>query len=481
MNAARSARADARAAALRGLCGGAVHLPGDPHYDVARRPWNTAVDRRPAAVAYPASAEEAAEVVRAAVAAGLRVAPMGTGHNAGPLAPLDDVVLVRTAAMTGVRVDPVAGSARVAAGVIWWDAIVAAGRHRLAALHPTSPDVGVVGYSLGGGVGWYARRLGLQADAVTAVELVLADGSRTRADAEHHPELFWAVRGGAGNYGLVTALEFGLHDVPVSYAGSLAWDVRDAERVLTRWAAWAPTADPAVTTALRLLRVPHDAPVPEEFRSRHVVVVDGAVALAGRRTPGPDEAAAERLIAPLRDLGPDLDTFRRLPAPGLARLHLDPEGGLPVASRSALLGDLPPAAVTALLDVAGPDAPTSLFLPAELRQLGGALAAPRPGAGPMSHFEGEFLLFSGSLATGHGSAAAAGADAERVAAALRPWARSRRYLSYTEQGVDTATGFPRPAWARLQAVRAAVDPHGVFVANHQVPLPAAATTVPPPR
>src|SRR6478735_1091176 len=165
-----------RAHLLRGLCAGAVHLPGDPGYDEARMPWNVAVD-------HPATADEVSEIVRAAAASGLKVAPQGTGHNAGPLGALDDVVLLRTSGMTAVEIDPERRIARVGAGVLWEDVVNAAAEHALATLHGSSPDVGVVGYSLGGGIGWYARELGMQANHVSAVELVTANGDLVRATA----------------------------------------------------------------------------------------------------------------------------------------------------------------------------------------------------------------------------------------------------------------------------------------------------------
>jgi FAD/FMN-containing dehydrogenase len=277
----------ADASALRESCGGAVHLPGDPGYDAARMPWNVAVDQRPAAVAYPADASEVAAVVRAAASAGLRIAAQGTGHNAGPLASrLDDVVLLRTAAMTGVAIDTDARIARVNAGALWLDAVDAAAPHSLAALHGSSPDVGIVGYSLGGGMGWYARTLGLQANSITAAELVTADGSLVRVDAEHETDLFWAMRGGGGNFGVVTALEFRLYPISSAYAGMLAFDWAYAEPVLRRWADWAAEAPDAVTTSFRLLQLPPMPEIPEQFRGRQLAVIDGAVLADDERADG---------------------------------------------------------------------------------------------------------------------------------------------------------------------------------------------------
>ena len=227
---------DPGTAALRDLCGGAVALPGDDGYDAARQAFNLTVDQRPAAVAYPADAGEVAEVVRAARAAGLRIAPQATGHNAGPLGDLSQTVLLKTSGMSGVAIDAERRIARVGAGVLWEDVVDAAAPHGLAALHGSAPNVGVVGYSLGGGMGWLARSHGLQANSVTAVELVTAEGEFVRADADNDPELFWALRGGGGNFGIVTALEFRLYPLSEIYAGFMLWDWTEAERVLTAWA-----------------------------------------------------------------------------------------------------------------------------------------------------------------------------------------------------------------------------------------------------
>ena len=449
-------RTSAAADALRGLCGGAVHLPGDPGYDVARMPWNVAVDQRPAAVAYPATTAEVVEVVRAAAAAGLRVAPQGTGHNAGPLGALDDVVLLRTSGMTGVTIDPVAGRARVQAGTLWLDVVEAAAKHGLTVLHGSSPDVGVVGYSLGGGMGWYARQLGLQTNSITAARIVTADGRVLDIDAEHEPDLFWAIRGGSGNVGIVTELEFATFDVPTAYAGWLVWDVSEADRVLRTWAEWAVDAPDCVTTSFRLLRVPPIEEMPEPFRGRHLVVIDGAVMA--------DDAAASAVLAPLRALGPELDTFATVPTESLVRLHMDPEGPTPGTSQSAVLDALPAEGITALLSAA---LETDLIV-VELRQLGGALGRPAEGAGALPCIDGQFVLLALTIAATPEMGAKGHADAGHVVASVAQWSSGRTYLNFAEEPTDVSTGYRAEDWARLQAVRASVDPAAVLVANHPV-------------
>src|SRR6478735_4353113 len=458
----RSATSQPTAHALRGLIGGRVHLPGDAGYDAARVPWNVAVDQRPAAVAVPRSAAEVATVVRVAAEAGLRVAPQSTGHNAGPLAArgLDDVVIVRTSQMNTAIADPVRGIVRVEGGAVWEPAVDAAAAHGQAVLHGSSPDVGVAGYSLGGGIGWHARQHGLAANSITAVEIVLADGTLVRADADTNPELFWAVRGGGGSFGVVTAMEFRMYDIATAYAGMLMWPLAAIEPVLREWAAWAPGAPDEVTTSFRAMRLPDMPDLPEFLRGQELVVIDGAVL-------GSDERGAE-IIAGLRSHRPMLDTFTRVPAKSLVRLHMDPEGGAPFASDSSMLASFPDAAVDAFLAEAGPDARTSLLM-AELRQLGGALGRSSEGAGVLSRLDAEFVTFAGGMAVTPEMGAQAHADAVRLTEALAPFSNGREYLNFAENPVDTRAAYSADVWTQLTGIRSAVDPHGVFAANHPVP------------
>jgi FAD/FMN-containing dehydrogenase len=450
--------ARSRAESLRGLCGGSVHLPGDRSYDMARSPWNLRMTDFPAAVAYPAFPDEVAEVLRVAAAAGLSVAPQGTGHGAPPLqGHLTNAVLLRTSAMTELGVDTERRRARVGAGVLWGDLAEAAGRHGLAARHPSSPDVGVVGYSLGGGIGWYARMLGLQCNAVTAVELVLADGTSVRATEDTDADLFWALRGGAVPLGVVTALEFELFPLETVVAGFLAWDWTAAERVLPAWVGWCAGAPEEATTAFRLLEVPSAEEFPAELRGRRLAMIDGAVL--------GDDASATEVLAPLRALRPEWDTVARVPAASLVRLHLDPEGPIPVYASSTLVSALPDAAIGAVLDAVGPGSGTRLAA-AELRQLGGALARPDPSAGALSYLDGAFLALGlgmeGEPADWPQQRAAAG----RFLGALEPWATGGHYLPMLDDRTDTRKVFPPGVHARLSAIRDRVDPRDLFVAPH---------------
>lgn len=439
---------------------GWVHLPGDAGYDAARTPWNL-TDQHPAAVAVPRDADEVAQVVRAAATAGLRVAPQSTGHNAAPLAAagLADVVLVRTTALQEVTVDVEGRRCRVGGGVEWQAAVEAAAPHGLACLHGSSPNVGVAGYSLGGGIGWYARQLGLATSHLTAVEVVLADGRLVRADAEHHAELFWALRGGGGNFGVVTALEFELFAIPTAYAGMMIFDASRVREVLGRWSGWAVDAPDEVTTSFRVLHLPPLPELPPFLSGRSVVVIDGAV-LA-------DDERAGEVLAPLRDLQPEIDTFGRVPAAALTRLHMDPDEGMPVASDSLMLASLPAEAVDVVAGAAL--RPGSALMMIELRQLGGALGRRHPGGGAVDRFDGQFLGFAGGLAVDPAVGMATQAEALALTGALAPWASGSAYLNFVESPTDASGAFTDGAWERLRAVRSVVDPDGVFLANHTVP------------
>ncbi|MGS0685602.1 FAD-binding oxidoreductase [Nakamurella sp. GG22] len=448
-----------RAESLRGLCGGAVHLPGDPGFDEARMAWNLAVDQRPAAVAYPATAEETAEVVRAAAAAGLRVAPQSTGHNAGPLGRLDDVVIVRTSAMTQVSIDPVRQVARVGGGVLWLPAVEAAAAQGFATLHGSSPDVGVAGYSLGGGMGWYARKLGLATNNITGLEVVTADGTVRWADAQQNQELFWALRGGGGSFGIVTALEFRIFPFRSAFGGMMVWDRTETERVLRRWVVWTGDAPDEVTTSFRVLNLPPIPDIPPPFRGRSLVVIDGAVLAS-------DERSSE-ILAALRDLKPEIDTFGRMPAASLVGIHMDPEGPTPAVSNTVMLDGMPDAAIDTFVGLSGPDSQSSLLM-SELRQLGGALGRPHPGAGALPMLDGAFVAFGGGMAMTPEMGAATLADATAFVDALSPFGSARQYLNFVEHAIDPSVAYDPVAWGRLVTIKSAFDPDGIIVGNHSV-------------
>jgi FAD/FMN-containing dehydrogenase len=423
-----------------------VHVPGDFAYDEALRTRSLAKDLRPAAVAFPDSLAEISSIVRAARDAGLRVAPLGAGHNPFPFGDLRRTVLLRTSRMANIKIYPDYVRLRAEAGAVWLPVTEEAGRHGMAALHGSSVGTGVVGHLLGGGLNWYGRRHGLAVNHVSAVELILADGTYVRTGADDEPELFWAVRGGGANFGVVTAVEFGLIELETAYAGMLVWDLSEAGRVLPRWLEWSAEAPDAVTTSYRHESFPVTGAVPEAFRGRRLVVIDGAVL--------GDDDEAERILAPLRELGPEMDRFGRIPAPAVRRIHMDPEQPTSEGGRAALLDELPSAA--AFLE-----AVRDVHIKAELRQLGGALGRPADGGGALSHLDGAYQLITVGPVD----------ECDRVVAALAEYSRGRVYLPFEHRNVDASAAYDEIAWKRLVELRALYDPAGVLQANHEIPLP----------
>ena len=373
------ASAQARAETLRGLCGGAVHLPGDPGYDLARAPWNVQAATFPAAVAYPAFADEVADVLRAAAAAGLAVAPQGTGHGAArSQGRLGDAVLLRTAAFGELSIDEDRRIARVGAGVLWGDLVDAAGTVGLAGLHPSSPDVGVVGYSIGGGIGWYARRLGLQCNAITRPRWCSPTGPSSAPPPTRTPSCSGGCAA-ADALGVVTALEFQLYASTASSRASWPGTGRRSSGCCRAGRPGAPTAPDEATTSFRVLHVPPVPSVPGGAAGPPAGVLDGAVL-------GPDGRAAE-FLAPLRALAPEFDTLARVPAAVTGPAAPRARGPQPRYASSALLTGLPDAAVAAVMETAGPGSGNRLTV-AELRQLGGALGRPDPDGGALACLDG---------------------------------------------------------------------------------------------
>jgi FAD/FMN-containing dehydrogenase len=432
-----------------------VVLPGDEGWDEARVAWNLAVDQRPVAVALPESAEEVAEVVRWAAAEGYRVTAQSTGHNAASLGDLAGTVLVKLERLRGVTVDPETRIARAPAGTIWIEVVEAAAEYGLAALAGSSPDVGVVGYTLGGGLSFLARKHGLMTNHVTAVEVVTADGELRRVDAEHEPDLFWALRGGGGSFGVVTAVEIALLELDSVYAGHLWFPVERAAEVLRAWRDWTETVPEEVTSVGRILQFPPIPEIPEPMRGNSFAVVQAIYC-------GDDATEMDALLEPLRALGPVMDTFRTMSMPELSHLHMDPEHPVPGAGDGGTLDALTDEAIDAVVEqVVGKP-----ILSTEIRHYGGAVARPRPEHGAVSAFEAPFIMFAVGIAPTAEAKAAVQATVAGLMSALEPWQARHTYLNFAESRRDPRTLWPAGVHARLKQVKEEVDPDRLFRSNH---------------
>jgi hypothetical protein len=435
--------------------------PTDPGWDGARKAWNLAVDQHPAAITVPTCAADVIAAVKFARDNGLRVTAQGTGHGAAPLGSLADTVLIRTHAMRQVSIDPVARIARAEAGAVWGDVVGPAAGHGLAGLAGSAPSVGVAGYTLGGGIGWLGRAYGLSANNVEAFEIVTADGQFRCADPVSEPDLFWALRGGGGSFGVVTAIELRLFPVAEVYAGLLWWPIHAGGEVLHAWQELTQSGLPdEFTTSFRFMRFPQDPQVPEPVRGRWYAVVD-AVHLG---TP----AEADALLAPLRRLRPVTDTVRTISMPALSHLHMEPEHPVPGVAGGLMLASLPSEAVNEFVRIAGPET-GSLLQVVELRHVGGEMRRTRPGSGALAAVDADYSLFAVGMAATPQEASAVGYGVAAVTSAMTPWAASQMYLNLSQTSPDARTFWTPLAYERLRRIKAAVDPGDLIRANHPIP------------
>lgn len=433
---------------------------GEPGFEEARQPWNLIADQRPAAIALPRSASDVAAAIKVARQEGLRVAAQSTGHAASRLPSLAGTVLVRTGGLRGIEVDAERRVARLGAGVTWGPAGAAAGQHGLAGLAGSSPTVGVVGYCLGGGIGWLSRLHGLAANSVRAIELVTGDGELRRADAESEPDLFWALRGGGGErFGVVTALEVDLFPLREVYAGTLTWPAEIAPDLLRAYIEWTGRGDvPREMTAFfRYLNLPPLPMIPEPLRGR--AVVDVTACFCG------GAAECEELLRPFRDAAgcePLASTFAPMPAAGLARLNGDPEDPMPALTDGGLLTHLDEAAVDHLDSLLGPgsDSPLTFF---QLRHLGGALAVAPQGAGALASLPGLYTFSAGAAIFDPAATAPVNERLGQLKEALVPYAESQRFLNFVDSPCDADACFPPSVHARLTEIAERFDPDGLFL------------------
>ena len=445
---------------LSALVAGPV-LPGD-HPDAVREvaTFNLAVTHRPAVVVGATDAHDVAAAVRWAASHGLSVGVQATGH--GAVLPVTDAVLVSTTRMTAVVVDPARRTASVGAGARWEDVLAAAAPHGLSAVCGSSTQVGVVGFCLGGGMGPLSRQFGFGADRVRALEVVTADGRVRHVDADHEPDLFWALRGGKGNFGLVTAIELDLVPVAQVYAGGVFFAAGSAADVLRSFRSWAPTLPDHASASVALLQLPPLEALPEPIRGQYVAHLRFAV--NGSAQEG------EELLSPMLEAGEVLlSRVGDLPVTAIDDLHQDPRDPMPVWERGALLGSLTAETVDALLRTAGPGSGSPLAM-VEVRLMGGALGRQPAVPNAVSGREGAFsLLTLGVLAPGLGDAVVEAGSA--VHDALAPWCTGTvpvNWLGDAETPEAVARAWRPEVHARLLRIKQQVDPANLFRHGHRL-------------
>ncbi|MCP2331359.1 FAD-binding oxidoreductase [Actinoalloteichus caeruleus] len=452
-------------ATLRAEVAGPVLLPEDPGFATATVGFQTYGPHRPDVAVLATTTADVRAAVRVAADHDLPVAVLNSGHGVPPR--YTGGLLVATRDLAGVRVDPGRRVAWIEAGAPWSAVIEAAGAHGLAPLSGSTPHVGAVGYTLGGGLGLLARRFGYAADHVREIELVTADGTTRSVTARTHPDLFWASRGGGGNFGVVTGMEVDLFPVPTLYGGGLFYDAPLVGEALRAWRDWTSAAPEEITTSVALVPFPDVDGVPDPLRGRHVLHVRIAATL--------DVATGDEVIAPLRAVGPRLlDAVGELPYTDSATICSDPTEPMGYQTTNLFLDGLPDQALSGVLDRVGPGAPSPQVL--EIRHLGGALRRPPAEANCVSHRDAEYLLGltrrTPPDATPEQAAALRAPHAE-VRAALRPWSTGASYLNFLDgDGADTErvrSAYTPENYRRLADTKARWDPRNLFRHNRNVP------------
>ncbi|MEI5103352.1 FAD-binding protein [Streptomyces sp. PmtG] len=421
--------------------------------------FQTGFVQRPDLVCAASGADDVVAAVRYAAAAGLPVGVQATGHGLPDAAA--GGVLISTRRMDTVEVDARARTARIGAGVRWGQVVAAAAAHGLAPLNGSAPGVGAVSYTLGGGLGILAREFGYTADHVRAVDVVTADGEARRVSADSDPELFWGLLGGGAHLGAVTALEVGLVPVTRLYGGALAFDGRavDPAAVLDAYASWTATVPDALTSSVAALVYPDAPQLPPHLRGRYLITV--RVASTGSAAEG------ERLVAPLRAIGPAVsDSLRELPYTESHTIHSDPDFPHAYYGENRMLSGLDTGAVARILALTGPEADHMHVV--QLNHLGGALTRPVGGTdNAVPHRGAGWLLrlLSPLEGTDRASLRAFYGDAFAAVAGQTVG----RSLNFTFASGDRPEGlYDADTRKRLAGLKATYDPANLFRRSYAV-------------
>ncbi|MWC00399.1 FAD-binding protein [Agromyces sp. MMS17-SY077] len=452
-------------------------------YKRATAAFDTTEPLRPWRAVVATSVEDVQAAVLEARSAGVGVRMHSTGHAAGSSSDMTGEILVRTALGGAVTVDAERRLVRIPAGTPWGVVVAAAAKHGLAVPHGSSGHVGAIGYLSRGGLSAYARTVGVAANSVESVELVTADGRLVVASRDCEPDLFWAVRGGGGGFGVITAMTVRAFGPGTVVTGTALWEIEDARGVADAWAAWTASAPNAITTALRVMGLPPLPGMPLRLGRRPLLVIDGtAVDHGGIRA---EDAAGDLLHVLRRAARPVFDSWRRTETPEVAETHMDPPVGAAHRADHMLLGASAPAPAEGATHYAAPLEPADVpgvarnravvetflgiaarpdsGLPiAELRQLRGALAETPEDAGAVGRFDADFAWFTGAMVSKKHTPEEA---ADKFAAAREAFGRWDTGFTAPTFAADRdrpQRNYDEAARVRVEAVREAVDPTGVF-------------------
>jgi FAD/FMN-containing dehydrogenase len=435
--------------------------PGDEEYEAATQVYNLIAPARPDAAVTARTVDEIRVALRYAETTGSPVRVHTTGHASAAVRPITSGVLIRPQLPGDVEVDVARRVARIPAGTRWGAVVAACDAHGLVPPHGSAKTVGVVGYLLRGGLSFYGRKVGLASNSVLAIELITADGELRRVDADNDPELFWALRGGGGGFGVVTAIEIKLFEATRVVTGAAYWPASLAAPLLSAWRKWTLDAPWEATSTLRVVNLPPLPDLPPALTAGPMIAVDGVV-LASDGDESTAQRLADDLLGPLRSVGePIMDSWQATSTSAVLDVHMDPEDPVPYIGDHLLLSQLDATAEETFIEVLGEGSGSPLIL-AGLRQLGGAFAEPNPAGGALDHIEAPYCYVGAGAPMGPVTEEMLRSHHAKVRAALAPWNTGWTTPSFVEDVTQPQRHLDPDQIEILDRVRARVDPHGVF-------------------
>jgi FAD/FMN-containing dehydrogenase len=449
---------------LRDRVRGAVVLPEDAEYDRARRVWNGSIDRYPALVVRCAGVADVLAAVRFARDENLLVAVRGGGHNVAGTGTCDGGIVIDLSAMKAVRVDPATRTAWAQPGLVWGELDAETQAFGLAVTGGIVSTTGIAGFTLGGGIGWLHRRYGLTVDNLVGADLVTAAGELLRVDADTEPELLWGLRGGGGNFGVVTTFEYRQHPVgPQVLAGLVFYHAKDLVPVVRGFRDLMAAAPDELTLFLILRRAPAAPFLPPEVHGQPVVAVAGCFA-------GPLDAGA-RAMAPLAALAPPVANLMVPRAYPQFQSMLDGAWaeGFGNYWKAEYLTGIPDAALDILAEHL--DTITSPLSDFKFVALGGAVGRVAPDATAFSHRGSPFVLNINARWALPGDAGEHVAWTQHLWDAMQPFSAGGVYVNFLgDEGADRVrSAYGEQAYRRLVALKNTYDPDNVFRLNQNIP------------
>lgn len=466
--AARVSLEDAAVRDLRGEVRGTVVVPGDPAYDQARAVWNGAIDRRPAVIVRARGVADVLAAVRFGRDRELTVAVRGGGHNVAGFGTCDDGIVIDLSPMKGVQVDPAAPAVRAEGGVLWGELDHETQAFGLATTGGLVSSTGIAGFTLGGGIGWLMRKHGLAADNLLAADVVTADGALVRASEHDNADLLRGLRGGGGNFGIVTSFEYALHRVgPTVYGGAIFHPADRAADLLRFYATWTQSLPDELTTMVAFLSAPPEPFIPTELHGTPMIAV--ACCYLGSADDGAAAISALRAFAP-----PTADVVGPIPYTALQGMFdATAPHGIHAYWKTHYLPELSGDSVDTLVDCAGRLSELFPLSAVHLHHLEGAVRGQPAGGSVFSHRAPRFVLNLVGQWTGGDAAAAHVGWVRDSWDAMRPHGTGDPYLNFLgDEGRDSIrAAYGEDTFARLAALKKQYDPTNLFRLNQNIPPP----------